>query len=718
MNLAIIGGVSATKMTSILNQSADNVSVVPYKSFQEFIEQTSLRTTPLDRLFIMQDAYLANNSDAHMQLENLMHYVWNQFPELRVIALGTTEDVLSAFAEVIVSDLALTISIQRVSAKFITDLATLPLDNIRRDYANNIFASNINAIAEEATLNKPETKAAPADQKKQKKGGLFGFGGKSKKSSSFSAGTSPAAPLTQGQSQGFGANPQNPSGSFGANSGNTNPFGGTANTNPFASPDTGNVNPFGGSETTTANSGAVDAANTNPWANDNASSTVDEVVTAGPALPQPVDFSNYLGSSNSSNADAAPAFPDMPQQSFDTQQGFSETNDAWGNMSADFGMEGGAAPKSGSNFDSVEEFNPAAAAPAFVGAADFMQSPTSTPAASQNPIAMGTSPADVEHASSLDMSRLSAGHKAANYDFSDASKMSLATRRSNTPAVEEVASIAPAPNMGIIDDSAYREQFTPAPKVVERVVERQVYVDSGTETPAQTLLDAGKHVTIIVTGDRRSGVTYTCLSLAAMYAKRYSTLLVDLDTETCGGQLYQDIEVLNNEEENIKCGVLRAKSPTLLSNLVHHDVDDGFDYLFSLVGNPQPTDLDLQGLQSALLAQNRYQLTIIDCPWSRLRYVSELCASKAKIMLCVDANITGCHNTVELLNDLPVGDRFLLALDRAGGYVARGGTGLANLQRNMAWLADLFETGERDWAELRILGEADKGGLLEIMKKL
>ena len=315
----------------------------------------------------------------------------------------------------------------------------------------------------------------------------------------------------------------------------------------------------------------------------------------------------------------------------------------------------------------------------------------------------------------LDMTRLQ-GNVRNQYDFKGASQINGGTvRRENN--VEEVAGFTAAPMGGFIDDSEYQQQFAPAPRVVEKIVEKEVYIDSGTETPAQKLLDAGKQVIIVVTGDRRSGVTYTALSLANIYGNRVNTLLVDLDTETCGAQLYQDIDILLSEEENVRHGLQRAKNPTLLGNLVHHDNSAGYDYLFSMLDNPPVSDVDIRGLQNALIAQRQFQLVIIDCPWSRLSALDELFMS-AKILICVDPDASGCYNIVRMLDRMPVGGRFTTAVERAGAFIAKQGTSVDNLISNMQWIGETFSSDGVNWAGLRVLGTADTQHLPDVMKKL
>ena len=304
-----------------------------------------------------------------------------------------------------------------------------------------------------------------------------------------------------------------------------------------------------------------------------------------------------------------------------------------------------------------------------------------------------------------------------NYSFAQAVS-NLPNRTNHTDIqIEETESSG----ISFVDDTRYNQQFAPTPRVVEKIVEKEVYISASAGTPAAKLLELNQQVTVFVTGDRRSGVTYTALNLASLYGKRISTLVVDLDTETYGGQLYQDLSYLCSEEENVQNGLTRLRSVNMLQNLVMHDSDSGYDYLFSLIGNQKPSEENYKNIQSVLLAQKYYQLTIIDCPWDKLKYFTEL-ISRSKVLICVEPDITGCHNIIELLNAIPASSRLSQVLERNGAFVSKLGTAPDSLLTNMTWIGDTFnidiDNGDTPWHTLRVLGSADRANLIDVMKKL
>lgn len=307
-----------------------------------------------------------------------------------------------------------------------------------------------------------------------------------------------------------------------------------------------------------------------------------------------------------------------------------------------------------------------------------------------------------------------------DYDFSRAVKNLPKKANRSEPVIEEADS-ANISNIPYVDDTRYNQQFAPAPRVVEKIVEKEVYVDSNSGTPVEKLLELNQQAVVIITGDRRSGVTYTALNLASLYGRRLSTLLVDLDTDTYGGQLYQDLGYLCSEEENVQNGLTRLRGVNMLQNLVMHDSDAGYDYLFSLIGNQKPSEENYKNIQDVLLAQKYYQLTIIDCPWNKLKYFTEL-AARSKVLICVEPDISGCHNTIELLNDIPATSRLSQAIERNGAFVSKLGTDANTLLTNLKWIGDTFDidvnNGDTPWHTLRVLGTANRENLASVMKKL
>ncbi len=307
-----------------------------------------------------------------------------------------------------------------------------------------------------------------------------------------------------------------------------------------------------------------------------------------------------------------------------------------------------------------------------------------------------------------------------DYDFSRAVKNLPRKANRSEPVIEEADSTNIA-NIPYVDDTRYNQQFAPAPRVVEKIVEKEVYISSNSGTPVEKLLELNQQAVVIITGDRRSGVTYTALNLASLYGRRVSTLLVDLDTETYGGQLYQDLGYLCSEEENVQNGLTRLRGVNMLQNLVMHDSDAGYDYLFSLIGNQKPSEENYKNIQEVLLAQKYYQLTIVDCPWSKLKYFTEL-AVRSKVLICVEPDISGCHNTIELLNDIPATNRLSQALERNGAFVSKLGTDSNTLLTNLKWIGDTFnidvDSGDTPWHTLRVLGSANRENLVSVMKKL
>lgn len=782
MKLVILGGTAAQKVSTLLKSAADNLDISVYKDLITFIEQSSVRPPQIDRMLVMQDAYTKCDGDKEAAMTQFSHYICNQFPELRVISIGADPEFLEMSCKVLASPLYVTLRSTKGSAAVFNDIAMLPIDRLRTVYAQNVVVSDDDsAMSVETSTPQSVVSTAPVE-KKRSKGLFGRRKDKPSKAGtspaqSLTAGQGSGFGATQGSTNPF-ETPFGGNTAFGAAQGGTNPFdtqasgtsafGGEQSSNPFNTENTAS-NPFSAGNRQSAEENPSEGIMKNPF--EQGGTSGGEGNPFGQSFGSPEAQTNSFEEqvnpfSVASNNPAVGAFDDTTANSGNPfADGFNSGSETAEN-SVQGGFDFGGADNFGfsqSSSQGIEEaqnpFNttqssglgaPVRRAENVVETgqddieeADFVPSnPFATPSGfsdtsrinSGSEVLLDTeNNSEIEEADesmgfinspymqtpapehSVDMSKLTARSVGNQYNFKDA----VATAEPRTPrrvANVEEATTAQQSQMGIIDDTSYQMQAAPT-RVVERIVEKEVYIDAGGEIPAQKLLEAGKQVTIIVTGDRRSGVTYTCLTLAALYAKRVSTLVVDLDTETCGGQLYQDIESLMGEEENVQHGVLRARNATLLSNLVHHDSTDGYDYLFSMIGNEPATANDIKAVQSSLMAQRAYQLVIVDCPWSKISLLDEL-ITKAKILVCVDPDITGCHNTVELLNDLQVQDRLVTALERSGAYIAKQGGSVDNLTQNMRWISEAFEAKNIDWASLRILGSSSREGLIECMKKL
>ncbi|HBE9444529.1 hypothetical protein [Clostridioides difficile] len=193
-------------------------------------------------------------------------------------------------------------------------------------------------------------------------------------------------------------------------------------------------------------------------------------------------------------------------------------------------------------------------------------------------------------------------------------------------------------DLGDISDILEKFNEVNKPKIIEKIInisDKKTY-RNGVRT-------------IIVTGDRRSGITTTSLELAKHFNKEGRTLYVDFDIKNRGFLSYINIADLLNEEEIIHDGLKYLNKTKNLTNL-SYKTKLGFESLVSLYGTEIGFE-QIKTIQSILSIQNYYETVIVDCPIDYINYLEEL-SLNSEIVICCDNTITGRINIVLALSDI------------------------------------------------------------------
>ncbi|HBF1820580.1 TPA: hypothetical protein KNT04_002559 [Clostridioides difficile] len=193
-------------------------------------------------------------------------------------------------------------------------------------------------------------------------------------------------------------------------------------------------------------------------------------------------------------------------------------------------------------------------------------------------------------------------------------------------------------DLGDISDILEKFNEVNKPKIIEKIInisDKKTY-RNGVRT-------------IIVTGDRRSGITTTSLELAKHFNKEGRTLYVDFDIKNRGFLSYINIADLLNEEEIIYDGLKYLNKTKNLTNL-SYKTKLGFESLVSLYGTEIGFE-QIKTIQSILSIQNYYETVIVDCPIDYINYLEEL-SLNSEIVICCDNTITGRINIVLALSDI------------------------------------------------------------------
>ncbi|MNL91298.1 hypothetical protein D3C81_10300 [compost metagenome] len=232
-------------------------------------------------------------------------------------------------------------------------------------------------------------------------------------------------------------------------------------------------------------------------------------------------------------------------------------------------------------------------------------------------------------------------------------------------------------------------------RVVE--VEKVIRIDSGKKAYRNGIR------IIIVTGDRRSGVTRTALNLASLYGKEARTLFVDYDTERKGSLFYIGLDEIIDESEPVQNGLAFLQSSNVLKHAVFNYTRGMFDCLLSSFEN-DVKDEQKVNVQQILLSQRLYSTVVIDCPIENLKFMKDIIIY-SEVVICTESNLTGVVNTIGEFSKFKDNDSFASFIFNNGQYLVSKGTN-EDLKDSLEYVKGVFSLDESkfDWSEIPILG--------------
>lgn len=267
-------------------------------------------------------------------------------------------------------------------------------------------------------------------------------------------------------------------------------------------------------------------------------------------------------------------------------------------------------------------------------------------------------------------------------------------------AIEEVSE-----DLGGIDlsgaESAYRAQ-NEQPKIITKEIVREVVRDSGGGGGIVNSILKGKnpHV-LIVTGDRGTGITSTCLSIASFFCKSTSVLYFDCDTHTHGVLSYINYEEFRNFEPTKMSGTKICKSSKVFDNCVCK-FDDNFDILSSDYSvDVAPEELTCT---ASVVAEKvvDYGLVIVDCPAENLHCISDLLIS-GNTIVCIDASKRGFMNMLCALESSTLSLRYKKLMVNKGIMFLTKYNKNIDVKRIVAYVKSIYEPEGVDWLAMHSL---------------
>lgn len=213
----------------------------------------------------------------------------------------------------------------------------------------------------------------------------------------------------------------------------------------------------------------------------------------------------------------------------------------------------------------------------------------------------------------------------------------------------------------------YRKQN---PNVVVKTVTKEVtrYVGGTVTTALNGILNGRLHKTIIVTGDRGSGVTTTAYMLAKKFAEKVPVLYFDCDIDRHGILSYISYETFRAYDRTMTEGIKRCRDSSIFGNCVVQ-YDTNLDILTSDY-SCDADDVDIQKAHN-VVAENamNYGIVIVDCPVSKLHLIPDLILT-GNTVVCMECSKRGVMNMLCGLEGSPLELRYKRCIMSRGTLIA------------------------------------------------
>lgn len=290
---------------------------------------------------------------------------------------------------------------------------------------------------------------------------------------------------------------------------------------------------------------------------------------------------------------------------------------------------------------------------------------------------------------------------------SDDIDVDFGSMETNLPEQESVSNVGDTidDDLGGLDiagsEDAYR-QANEQPKVIVKteVVTKEVIRTVGSKNTALENVLCGKSKkTVIVTGDRATGVTTAALTIARELAKKVPVLYFDCDIETHGLLSYLNYETILNYERSHLEGIRRCKSSqAFLSCVISYD--DNFDILTSDY-TCDAKDEDIETAQSIVAEMSgNYGVVVVDCPIDKLHLIPDLILTGSTVM-CVEASKRGFMNMLCKLENSSLALRYKRNIvSRGTMFVTKIPKGL-DIKKLIKYISSMYQSDSCDWLSMQ-----------------
>lgn len=683
MIVAIIGNRSVKAIEDVIKKNFDNLDLHAYKSITHFINEMSVRSLDISRMVIMQDG-IQDEPDLQGILTNFFEYLAKYYPAMRIVSLAKDVTITHTIASIFISPLCAHIVASTVKPRMILDMVGKDIEAVRNEYGyKEIKAGESDLVEAIDDVDEPEGHEEVVQQQgtdetgdnkesQKKKKGLFGlFGGKKNKKKetkqreaigqvALDREVEPKPPIPEYPDMGDGVNEDDY---------------------------------FAKLERVELEKQQAENANSEEHHDDDVNfsiygSEMDDMPTLTESEPeeeqtptlQDLNFNssenNYEGKMSSIDDISEKISVSLTKEE-EKQTPIENVVSEVENNNSTFAEEKNTEPVT--QVSDVQDDN-------FIPELDMDD--VHTHQTVDTPFDDVNINIDDKKKRIQDLSKEALG-KEIDTDLSDiktpefkAPEMDIASVEDDDLDIDDIADL----------QKAYQEQTAP---VVEKVVERVVSVNRGARSK-----NGVKY--IVITGDRRSGVTRSALQLATYFAKQQSTLYVDCDLERRGSLAYLDLEDILDCQEFVCNGLGSYKRLNNLTNVTYRDMKHKFDCLISLYDNEIEPE-DLRNVVKLLGAQRDYSTVIFDCPLEQLSNLSSILPF-SDIFMCIESNYLSMVNTIIGITTSDLTDDDLLSLYNGMKYLVTKGLNEQAFNESMQTVASLFDlaNSDFDWSTIQV----------------
>lgn len=250
-------------------------------------------------------------------------------------------------------------------------------------------------------------------------------------------------------------------------------------------------------------------------------------------------------------------------------------------------------------------------------------------------------------------------------------------------------------------ESSYRKQ-NEQPKVVEKIVEKEIIRNvGGSDNLVKNILSGKNPTVIVVTGDRATGVTSTCLSLINFFSSKTSVLYVDFDTEFHGALSYLDYQEFLNNEPTKHNGIKLANNYNALQNCIC-SMESNLDILTSNY-DCEVTDAEIKAtVETICEVIPNYGIVIVDCPIKKLDLMSDLILTGTVLINC-EASKRGFMNLLCALENCTLPLKYKKLIANKGSILLTKLHKDLDLKKLIKYVSSIYQPDGVDWMSMRTL---------------